>query len=75
MGGGTEAFPDLGQHCQNPDCNQLDFLPFKCDGCQKVYTFSSIASSISRFFFIKLLPFLGLVLNNIFVNVYVFVNM
>ncbi|XP_050271369.1 zinc finger AN1 domain-containing stress-associated protein 12 [Quercus robur] len=37
MGGGTEAFPDLGQHCQNPDCNQLDFLPFKCDGCQKVF--------------------------------------
>ena len=39
MGGGTEAFPDLGQHCQHSDCNQLDFLPFNCDGCQKVQTF------------------------------------
>ncbi|XP_062151308.1 zinc finger AN1 domain-containing stress-associated protein 12 [Alnus glutinosa] len=37
MGGGTEAFPDLGQHCQHPDCHQLDFLPFKCDGCRKVF--------------------------------------
>ncbi|PON47476.1 Zinc finger transcription factor [Parasponia andersonii] len=36
-GGGTEAFPDLGRHCQNSDCNQLDFLPFKCDGCNKVF--------------------------------------
>lgn len=35
--GGTEAFPDLGTHCQRPDCNQLDFLPFKCDGCLKVF--------------------------------------
>ncbi|XP_057983492.1 zinc finger AN1 domain-containing stress-associated protein 12 [Malania oleifera] len=37
MGRGTEAFPDLGRHCQNPECNQLDFLPFKCDGCRKVF--------------------------------------
>lgn len=36
MGGGTEAFPDLGSHCQHQDCHQLDFLPFKCDGCHKV---------------------------------------
>ncbi|KAF8031790.1 hypothetical protein BT93_D0875 [Corymbia citriodora subsp. variegata] len=35
--GGTEAFPDLGRHCQNPDCNLLDFLPFTCDGCRKVF--------------------------------------
>lgn len=34
--GGTEAFPDLGRHCQHSDCHQLDFLPFTCDGCQKV---------------------------------------
>ncbi|XP_040868754.1 uncharacterized protein [Glycine max] len=34
--GGTEAFPDLGKHCQHRDCNQLDFLPFTCDGCQQV---------------------------------------
>ncbi|XP_030469943.1 zinc finger AN1 domain-containing stress-associated protein 12 [Syzygium oleosum] len=37
MGGGTEAFPDLGMHCQNPDCHLLDFLPFTCDGCRKVF--------------------------------------
>ncbi|GLU02015.1 hypothetical protein SLE2022_192880 [Rubroshorea leprosula] len=37
MAGGTEAFPDLGSHCQHSDCRQLDFLPFKCDGCRKVF--------------------------------------
>lgn len=37
MGGGTEAFPDLGSHCQQSDCNQLDFLPFKCDACQNEF--------------------------------------
>ncbi|XWS40796.1 hypothetical protein CRYUN_Cryun17cG0026300 [Craigia yunnanensis] len=37
MAGGTEAFPDLGKHCQHSDCHQLDFLPFKCDGCHKVF--------------------------------------
>ncbi|OVA14356.1 zinc finger protein [Macleaya cordata] len=36
-GGGTEAFPELGRHCQHSECNQLDFLPFKCDGCSKVF--------------------------------------
>ncbi|GAB2276583.1 Zinc finger AN1 domain-containing stress-associated protein 12 [Dionaea muscipula] len=36
-GGGTEVFPDLGRHCQLPDCNQLDFLPFTCDGCHQVF--------------------------------------
>uniref|UniRef100_A0A1J3FN23 Zinc finger AN1 domain-containing stress-associated protein 12 n=1 Tax=Noccaea caerulescens TaxID=107243 RepID=A0A1J3FN23_NOCCA len=36
-GGGTEAFPDLGEHCQNPDCKLLDFLPFTCDGCKLVF--------------------------------------
>ncbi|XP_040383734.1 zinc finger AN1 domain-containing stress-associated protein 17 [Oryza brachyantha] len=30
---GTEAFPDLGAHCDREDCNRLDFLPFACDGC------------------------------------------
>ncbi|XP_022741401.1 zinc finger AN1 domain-containing stress-associated protein 12-like [Durio zibethinus] len=37
MAGGTEAFPDLGKHCQHSDCRQLDFLPFKCEGCHKVF--------------------------------------
>ncbi|KAJ7974508.1 Zinc finger AN1 domain stress-associated protein [Quillaja saponaria] len=37
MEGGTEAFPDLGKHCQHVDCNQLDFLPFTCQGCRQVF--------------------------------------
>uniref|UniRef100_A0A803N7V0 AN1-type domain-containing protein n=1 Tax=Chenopodium quinoa TaxID=63459 RepID=A0A803N7V0_CHEQI len=37
MGGGTEAFPDLGRHCQYSDCYQLHFLPFGCNRCQKVF--------------------------------------
>ncbi|KAF3782417.1 Zinc finger AN1 domain-containing stress-associated protein 12 [Nymphaea thermarum] len=28
---------DLGRHCQFDECHQLDFLPFKCDGCKKVF--------------------------------------
>ncbi|XP_057447516.1 zinc finger AN1 domain-containing stress-associated protein 12 [Lotus japonicus] len=35
--GGTEAFPDLGKHCQHHDCHQLDFLPFTCDACKQVF--------------------------------------
>ncbi|KAF6259729.1 hypothetical protein COO60DRAFT_981515 [Scenedesmus sp. NREL 46B-D3] len=30
----------IGQHCAMPDCNQLDFLPFKCDCCNKTYCLS-----------------------------------
>ncbi|XP_074273589.1 zinc finger AN1 domain-containing stress-associated protein 12 [Silene latifolia] len=37
VGGGTEAFPDLGAHCEQPDCRQLDFLPFDCDRCHKTF--------------------------------------
>ncbi|KAL6520316.1 Zinc finger AN1 domain-containing stress-associated protein 12 [Orobanche minor] len=37
MGGGTEAFSDLGSHCQHSDCHQLDFLPFTCNSCRKVF--------------------------------------
>ncbi|CAA7407083.1 unnamed protein product [Spirodela intermedia] len=37
MAGGTEAFPELGRHCEMEDCGQLDFLPFECDGCHKVF--------------------------------------
>lgn len=28
---------DLGQHCSFYGCNQLDFLPFECDGCSRIY--------------------------------------
>lgn len=26
---------NLGQHCEVPDCNERDFLPFKCDVCSR----------------------------------------
>jgi predicted nucleic acid binding AN1-type Zn finger protein len=35
--GGTPLFPDLGKHCSQESCNQLDFLPFHCDGCDKFF--------------------------------------
>jgi len=30
-------FPNLGQHCNVPECKQLDFLPIKCDLCQETF--------------------------------------
>ncbi|BFZ24040.1 hypothetical protein BsWGS_27079 [Bradybaena similaris] len=30
-------FPELGQHCSHPSCQQLDFLPMKCDACSRIY--------------------------------------
>ncbi|XP_053957859.1 AN1-type zinc finger protein 2A [Anastrepha ludens] len=30
-------FPHLGQHCNGSTCNRLDFLPFTCDSCNKVF--------------------------------------
>ncbi|KAM4632265.1 AN1-type zinc finger protein 2A [Discoglossus pictus] len=30
-------FPDLGQHCSESMCKQLDFLPLKCDACEDVF--------------------------------------
>ncbi|XP_075234943.1 AN1-type zinc finger protein 2A isoform X2 [Lycorma delicatula] len=30
-------FPDLGKHCSEPSCKQLDFLPVKCDACENIY--------------------------------------
>ena len=30
-------FPELGSHCSQSDCNQLDFLPVKCDACGNKY--------------------------------------
>ncbi|WMV17504.1 hypothetical protein MTR67_010889 [Solanum verrucosum] len=41
MEGGTEAYPDLGKHCQLSDCHQLDFLPFTCHACQKSLTYTT----------------------------------
>lgn len=28
---------DIGQHCSYATCQQLDFLPFTCDRCQKIF--------------------------------------
>lgn len=30
-------FPELGDHCSLDDCNELDFLPFKCQYCNQVF--------------------------------------
>eukprot|EP00123_Amoebidium_parasiticum_P003614 comp14901_c0_seq1/m.11454 comp14901_c0_seq1/g.11454 ORF comp14901_c0_seq1/g.11454 comp14901_c0_seq1/m.11454 type:complete len:274 (-) comp14901_c0_seq1:27-848(-) len=30
-------FPSFGKNCGEPTCKQLDFLPFTCDACKKVY--------------------------------------
>jgi len=45
MGKGTEEFPDLGEQCSHEECNQLDFLPYKCDGCHKVYIRHEVQSN------------------------------
>lgn len=29
--------PHLGKHCSQSTCKQLDFLPVKCDACEKVF--------------------------------------
>ncbi|KAK3783690.1 hypothetical protein RRG08_025314 [Elysia crispata] len=29
--------PHIGQHCNEPTCKQLDFLPMKCDACDKIF--------------------------------------
>ncbi|KAG8557925.1 hypothetical protein GDO81_016783 [Engystomops pustulosus] len=29
--------PDLGEHCSEVTCKQLDFLPMKCDACEDVF--------------------------------------
>lgn len=28
---------NIGRHCANPDCKQLDYLPLKCQHCQNYY--------------------------------------
>ncbi|XP_067652050.1 AN1-type zinc finger protein 1-like [Haliotis asinina] len=30
-------FPNIGKQCSVDTCKQLDFLPFECDGCEKIY--------------------------------------
>eukprot|EP00301_Raphidiophrys_heterophryoidea_P027041 c9455_g1_i1.p1 GENE.c9455_g1_i1~~c9455_g1_i1.p1 ORF type:complete len:319 (-),score=106.07 c9455_g1_i1:127-1041(-) len=30
-------FPNLGKHCDHPECHLLDFLPFNCDACKATF--------------------------------------
>ncbi|XP_062872170.1 AN1-type zinc finger protein 2A-like [Trichomycterus rosablanca] len=30
-------FPDLGEHCSEKSCTQLDFLPMRCDACEGIF--------------------------------------
>uniref|UniRef100_A0A3B1INZ0 Zinc finger, AN1-type domain 2A n=1 Tax=Astyanax mexicanus TaxID=7994 RepID=A0A3B1INZ0_ASTMX len=30
-------FPDLGEHCSEKSCKQLDFLPMRCDACEEIF--------------------------------------
>ncbi|XP_023719218.1 cyclic AMP-responsive element-binding protein 3-like protein 2 isoform X2 [Cryptotermes secundus] len=30
-------FPDLGKHCSDPTCKQLDYLPLKCEACENIF--------------------------------------
>uniref|UniRef100_A0A7N4PF17 AN1-type domain-containing protein n=1 Tax=Sarcophilus harrisii TaxID=9305 RepID=A0A7N4PF17_SARHA len=30
-------FPDLGKHCSEKSCKQLDYLPLNCAACNKVF--------------------------------------
>jgi len=30
-------FPHLGKQCSEPSCKKLDFLPVKCDACEKLF--------------------------------------
>ncbi|GMH18712.1 hypothetical protein Nepgr_020553 [Nepenthes gracilis] len=34
---GTPGLPNLGKHCSVDDCKLLDFLPFTCDACRRVF--------------------------------------
>ncbi|XP_042336626.1 AN1-type zinc finger protein 2A isoform X1 [Sceloporus undulatus] len=36
-------FPNLGEHCSEKTCKQLDFLPLKCDACEEVFCKDHIA--------------------------------
>ncbi|XP_075421676.1 AN1-type zinc finger protein 2A isoform X2 [Ascaphus truei] len=44
----TMEFPDLGQHCSEATCKQLDFLSLKCDACNDVFCKNHITSDQHR---------------------------
>lgn len=41
-------FPDLGKHCAEETCKQLDFLPLKCDACEQDFCKDHFARSAHR---------------------------
>lgn len=36
-------FPDLGAHCSWAACQRLDFLPLKCDACERIFCTDHVA--------------------------------
>jgi len=38
-------FPDVGKHCQVKECSQLDYLYFKCTGCNMILWFYPLPPS------------------------------
>lgn len=40
--------PHIGQHCNEPTCKQLDFLPMKCDACDKIFCQDHIVYSAHK---------------------------
>jgi len=38
-------FPTLGQHCSQEGCQQLDFLPFECAACKRIFCLAHSAYS------------------------------
>lgn len=38
IGNGEDAdLLSIGAHCSHPECHQLDFLPFQCNACNKIF--------------------------------------
>ncbi|KAM8806984.1 AN1-type zinc finger protein 2B [Eudromia elegans] len=35
--------PELGAHCAEPACKRLDFLPLKCDACERLFCTEHVA--------------------------------
>ena len=45
-------FPLLGKNCEKSECKILDFLPFKCDCCHKVFWYIFIDKYQKKIYFI-----------------------
>ncbi|XP_053554178.1 AN1-type zinc finger protein 2B [Bombina bombina] len=41
-------FPDLGKHCSESTCKQLDFLPLKCDACEQIFCKDHITYALHK---------------------------